>query len=256
MNNDLLVDFDDENVHSDDQNMRFEQQKEEKKILYMKEYNKHTTEFYRNMREKKYNIISHDSFDCDIDYVFQFPFMWDPYTGEITEKDPHGPLYFHPDELIHFFYKRRLKMLWHEPKDENGGFYEGYYGDAVGSGEEINIPGRGIYPELYLFRLPIDDCYLSPDSDLSVITMGPRLTDKDVELIDELAEKYHKNNFQNCYRKKRPSLVKMKKLYDTAISKNPDITKYGVNLDELSDEKISEFKNRANREAVDALIKL
>ena len=74
--------------------------------------------------------------------------------------------------MIRHYYKRRLKLLWNEPKDESGGFYQGYYGDAVGSGEEINIPGRGTHQELYLFRLPIDDCYLPPDSDLSVPTMG------------------------------------------------------------------------------------
>jgi hypothetical protein len=252
MDDDLLVDFDDENVHTQE----VQKNDQNQKILYTKEYNKQTTEFYRNMREKKYNIISHDSFDCDINNIFQFPYMWDPYTGERTEKDPHGSLYFHPDELIHFFYKRRLKMLWHEPKDENGGFFQGYYGDAVGSGEEIEIPGRGIYPELYLFRLPIDDCYLPPDSDLSVITMGPKLTDEEIVLIDELVEKYHKKYYQNCYRKKRPSLVQMKKLYDTAISKNPDLTKYGLKLEEMSDEKILELKNRANREAVDILIQM
>jgi hypothetical protein len=250
MDNDLLVDFD------DDQEQEVSNNVKKSKIYYTNEYNEHTTEFYRNMREKKYNIISHDSFDCDINHIFQFLSMWDPYTGEKTESDPHGPLYFHPDELIHFFYKRRLKLLWNEPKDENGGLYQGYYGDAVGSGEEINIPGRGIYPELYLFRLPIDDCYLPPNSDLSVITMGPKLTDEEVALIDDLAEKYHKNNYQNCYRKKRPSLVQMKKLYDIAISKNPDITKYGISLEKLNDEQIYELKNKANREAVDALIKI
>lgn len=248
----LLVDYDDENSQTEE----IQTNQQNQPILYTTDYNKHTTEFYRNMREKKYNIISHDSFDCNVNQIFQFPSMWDPYTGERTEMDPHGPLYFHPDELIHFFYKRRLKMLWHEPKDENGGFFQGYYCDAVGSGEEINIPGRGIYPELYLFRLPIDDCYLPPDSDLSVITMGPKLTDQEVLYIDELAEKYHKNNYQNCYRKKRPSLVEMKKLYDTAISKNPDLTKYGVNLSQMNDEQIIELKNRANREAVDSLIKM
>jgi hypothetical protein len=208
------------------------------------------------MREKKYNIISHDAFECKIEHTFAFPFMWDPYTGERCGKDPHGSLHFHPDDLIHFFYKRRLKMLWNEPKDENGGFFEGYYGDAVGSGYDIKIEGRGIYPELYLFRLPIDDCYLPKDSDLSIISMGPKLTEEDIVLIDELAEKYHKNNYQMCFRKQRPSLVKMKKFYDTAISNNPDITKLSEYSNNLNKEKIDELKSRVNREAVEELKKM
>jgi hypothetical protein len=225
MNCDLLIDFDEEEIHI------------EKPIInYDKKYNEYTTKLYRNMRELKYNVISHNTFDCDINTIFKFHHMWDPYTGERTEIDPFGPLCFHPDELIHFFYTRRLKMLWNEPKDEQGGFYEGYYGDAVGSGEEINIPGRGIHPELYLFRLPIDDCYLPPDNDLSIITMGPKLTDEEIMIIEKLANKYHLNNYQNWYKKKRPSLSKIKKLYDVAISNK-------------SDEK-------SNREAINGLIQM
>ncbi len=240
------VDFDDSDITNKDVVI------DEKK--YDKEYNSDTTEFYKNMREKKYNIISHDVFNCNTEHVFKFKEMWDPYTGERIGDDPFGSLYFHPDELIRFYYKRRLKTLWTDQKDETGGVYEGYYGDGVGSGEEINIPGRGIYPELYLFRLPIDDCYLAPNTDRSIITMGPKLTDEEVKLIDELAEKYHKDNYRNSFGKKRPSLYKMKLLYDTAISKHPDISKYCVDEKNMSKTELEELRNRANRDAVNELI--
>jgi hypothetical protein len=189
---------------------------------YSQEYDEQTTEFYKNMRVNKYNVINHDIFSYDINRAFQFEHMWDPYTGEIKEKDIFGPLCFDPDELIHFYYKRRLKLLWNESKDEAGGFYEGFYGDAVGSGENINIPGRGLHPELYLFRLPIDDCYLPKDSDLSIITMGPKLSQENIKHIDFLAETYHTKNYYNNHRKQRPTLQKIMELYNIAIDNRID----------------------------------
>lgn len=225
------------------------------KSLYDKEYDIQTTGWYKNMREKKYNIFTHELLDFDDRGSFKFHQTWDPITGERLENDPYGPLYFHPDDLIRFFYKRRLKMLWNEPKDDSNGYYEGYYGEAVGSGENIEAKGagiKGICPELYLFRLPIDDCYLSPDSNKSIISMGPKLTNEEVREIDELAVKYHKNNYYECFGKKRPSLVQIKKMYDQSISKYPDI----LNSDDtnvLSYEQKQNLKDKINREAVDIL---
>lgn len=208
----LFIDFDECNAEEQTQIQEIK--------LYDKKYDVQTIEFYKNMREKKYNIISHDKFNYEPEQAFKFEYMWDPYTGERKEKDIFGALYFDPDELIHFFYKRRLNLLWNEPKDENGGYYQGYFGNALGSGHDILIKGRGLHPELYLFRLPIDDCYLEEDCDLSIITMGPKLTDQEIEHIDFLAETYHKKNYYDTYRKKRPSLKKMKELYDMAINAN------------------------------------
>ena len=245
---DLLVEFEDEQTTVE-------------LPKYKNEYNKHTIEFYKTLREKKYNVISHDSFDCNLNNIFQYDDMWDPYTGEkINEKDPFGGLCFHPDDLIHFYHKRRLKLLWNEPKDivggPNAGYYEGYYGDGLGSGENIYIPGRGDHIELYLFRLPVDDCYLPPDSDLSIITMGPKLTNDEIKQIDELAEKHHPYNYQYGYGKKRPSLAQMKKMYDTAISKTPDLSKFSVDENELDNEELMNYRARANREAVEELKKM
>jgi hypothetical protein len=229
-----------------------EETNKKEKLDYKIVYNDQT-EFYKTMRLKKYNVISHDAFDCNEEHLFKFNQMWDPYTGERLENDPFGSLYFHPDDLIYFYYKRRLKMLWYEPNDEiHGGYYQGYYGDAVGSGQTINIPGRGIYPELYLFRLPIDDCYMLPDSDLSIITMGPILTNDEVYAIDMLANTYHSNNYESLYGKKRPSLFKMKLLYDNAISQNPNLGEYDLGLKK---QEMIDLKNKLNRESVDALVK-
>jgi len=186
--------------------------------------------------------------ELDDDCAFKFDYMWDPYTGQRTEKDPFGPLYFDPDSLIHYYYINRLKNLWTEPVDENGGYYEGYYDMLVGSGDNINIIGRGECPEKYLFRIPIIDCYLEKDYNKSIITMGPKLTDNEVMMIDELAKK-SPNNYKLMFKKNRPSLYEMKKLYDQAISSNP-IIKHN---DFASVDAIKSLKYKANCNAVDKL---
>ena len=232
-----------------------------KKNLYEKNYDETTTKFYRTLRENKINAIMQDNSGFYPEKSFMFFDQWDPYTGTRTNKDPYGPLYFHPDDLIRYFYTKRLNMLWIDQKNENHGHYiQGYYGDAVGSGEDILITGRGIYPESYLFRLPIFDCYLENDSDMSLITMGPKLTNEELQKIDEIAENIYKNNYQVLYKKKRPSLAKMKEYYDQAISTEPiisNVPEYVALKDKkLTDEKLIEFRNKANRIAVESLKKM
>jgi hypothetical protein len=226
--------------------------------LYDKEYDTQTIDWYKNMREKKYNIFTHDALNFNENEAFKFSQMWDPFTGERLGDDPHGPLCFHPDDLIRFFYKRRLKMLWNEAKNDENGGYQGYYGEAVGSGENIEIKGsgiKGICPELYLFRLPIDDCYLLPNCNKSIINISPKLNDKDIAQIDFLANTYHNLYYKKTFNKERPSLTTMKKLYDQAISKNPDISMYVKNkkISSFTSDQIDEFKNKANRDAVEKL---
>lgn len=261
MDDSLLIDFEEDNSFINYTTNNETINKET--IKYKQEYDEYTTQLYKNMREKKYNVISHDSFNCDFDRIFQYHHMWDPYTGHKNDIDPFGPLCFHPDELINWFYTRRKKMLWIEQVNithgPESGLYEGYYGDGLGSGENIHIVSRGEFPELYLFRLPIDDCYLPPDFDRSIITMGPRLTDEEIKNIEELAEKYHNSNYTNLYGKKRPSIVLMKQLYDIAISKTPNITPYleeNEKENSLSSERLAELRGRANREAVNQLVRL
>lgn len=226
-----------------------------KKNLYDKDYNETTTKFYRSLRESQLDVIMQDNTGFDPEKSFKFMYKWDPYTGETTGEDPYGPLYFHPDNLIFYFYMKRLNMLWQDQEDENGGMYQGYYGEAVGAGDNLTIISRGMYPERYLFRLPITNCYLEKDSDMSIITMGPRLTDKDVELIDYIAETTYKNNYKERYGKRRPSMRLMKSLYDQAISKTPDLTKLkGYNLNKkYTEAELVNFRNKANRVAVDML---
>lgn len=220
-----------------------------------KKYDETTMQFYRVLRKNKYNVISQEKIDHM--KAFEFKYQWDPYTGEILYDDPYGSLYFHPDDLIRYFDLNKLNGLWNEAKDETGGYYQGYYGEHVGCGYDMEIVGRGAYKELYLFRLPITDCYLTPDHSLSIPTMGPVLTDEDVKKIDELAEKYYKDNYIKTYRKKRPSLLKMKYYYDQAISKNPDIS-LAAHAKKQNDkiENDEKTRNMANRVAVDMLKKM
>lgn len=193
-----FVDFDDENIEAN------------KKI----QYDEMTENFYNTMRQRKLDIITHENIEEE--YVFKFYDTWDPYTGERLDKDPNGPLYFKPDELIRHFYVKRLKNLWVDGKhDDSENDYEGYYDDGVGAGKNMYVVGRGHHPELYLMRLPVIDCYVPKDSDMSLITMGPLLTDNEIKEIDKKAQ-YYKNEYLKKYNKKLPNLYQIKMLYDFA----------------------------------------
>jgi hypothetical protein len=222
----------------------------EEVIGYKSDFEERTTEYYKTLRFRKMDPIS--NIDLNENNSFKFPYMWDPYTGERKEKDPYGPLYFDPDALIHYYYLNRLKNLWNEPVDENGGFYEGYYDMLVGIGDNINIVARGECPEKYLFRIPIIDCYLEKDYNKSFITMGPILSDEEAKLIDEIAKK-NNNNYKLMFKKNRPSIYDMKKQYDIAISKNPDINQLKDKNKNYTDEELNELKYKASCNAVDKL---
>ena len=49
--------------------------------------------------------------------------------------------------------------------------------------------GRGKHPEMYLFILPIIDCYLEEGFNMMEVTMGPILTDKEVKKNKYIIEK-------------------------------------------------------------------
>jgi hypothetical protein len=195
--------------------------------LYKKdghEYDDTTTEYYRVMRNRKINVIMQDDVDYYPEKSFKFADRWDPYTGERILgkdgqyiKDPYGPLYFHPDDLIYYYYIKRLDKLWCEPKDEAGGYFQGWYDDGVGSGKDMFLTSRGSYKELYLFRLPVHDCYLPPNHDMSIITMGPELTIEEIQEIENIAEIHYANNYKTKYGKLRPSLKQIFYLYNQAI---------------------------------------
>jgi hypothetical protein len=189
------------------------------KKQYENIYDDTTYVYYKSHRVKKTDPITFDILKSESS--FRFHDMWDPNTGYRTINDPFGPLCFHPMNLLQHFYHSRLNGLWIEPNDG----YEGYYGDVVGAGEDI-ILSRGIYPERYLFRLPVPNCYLKKGSNMSIITMGPKLTNREICEIDRLINKYWSNHilYDTIYTK-IGSLYKLKCYYDVAISMDP------VNMD-------------------------
>lgn len=208
-----------------------------KKHKYEENFDSNTTSYYVGTRITKMDPITFDNYNNNF---FKFSEMWDPYTGERKEVDPHGPLCFNPCNLIKFFHLRRLDGLWKKESNDNTGIYQGYYDDAVGAGENIEIKGRGMFPERYLFRLPIYDCYLTDDHNSNFITMGPVLTENEIIKIDELAKLLDNTtlSYKNLHGTERPSLHKIMMLYKQAIANDiPD-------------------KDKKNREAVDALKKI
>ncbi len=241
--------FDEPEVSFEDIIIVKEIKQEEKKPKV--EYNKETLERYRVYRLRKFDPIAW--FEVDDEYSFKFYHMWDPYTGERKEPDENGPLCFDPDVLIWHYLSRILNKLWVQPSDESGGYYEGYYDDGAGAGEDFYLPSRGHHPEWYLFRLPITNCYLTKDHNNQFITFGPKLTDDEILEIDRLAKK-RPNNFKETFGRNRPSLMEMKTLYDQAISKTPTLDE-PVPKD-ISPEDLQNLYNRANRLAIDKLVKI
>lgn len=223
--------------------------KDGKKILY----DSTTVDYYVTMRKRKIDPIT--SYELDPDYAFEFPYEWDPYTGERKDRDPFGSLWFDPNALIYNFYVSRLRLLWKDAADETTGFYQGYYDSGLGAGDDLFIASRGTYPELYTFRLPIIDCYLTNDHSRAIPTMGPKLTDEEIKQIEILANKTSNDTYKKLYKRNRPSVTKMKYLYDQALDKTPDISMF-VDIEtasKLSETKLNEFRSKANMYAVEQL---
>ena len=192
------------------------------KTKYDKEYDIHTITYYRILRKNKINAMapSTENIIYSPEKSFMFEYIWDPITGEKTNiKDPYGPLYFFPDELINYFYRKRLTGLWIDQTE----YFSGGYDYAVGAGENLSQNEYSDKRQDYVFRLPIVNCYLLQNTNLSTITMGPKLTLEEVSNIYNLAEKYYPLNYKNMYNTKRPDLIKMYKYYINAISKTPEL---------------------------------
>lgn len=189
-------------------NKRIKKKKE--KNLYSKQYNEHTM-VMRAYRKTKCCVVCYRTYNTPDSpkYLFQYEYMWDPYTGEQLEKDPYGPLVYCPECISQsIFYRKNTAELYIPPHGE----FQERYGDALGAGHDFSNVERGNdHPEWNIFRINIPTMYLEPDADLSLITMGPVLTDDDVRQIDE---HLHQQNPSLKF-----SLVQMKKLYDTAVSK-------------------------------------
>jgi hypothetical protein len=228
------------------------------KSRYNEEYNDDTASYYKSLRLAKMDPVSSITFDeSDEHKAFKFHYMWDPFTGEKLKKksefikDPYGPIYFNPVTLIKYFYENRLNKLWVVPADENDGYYQGYYGCAVGAGEKFYIAGRGYHPEWNIFRLPIPDCYLTNDHNNQFITMGPLLTYDEICKIHSLADKYWSRYYSKEYKSPMPSLLDIYKNYNKAISLSP------IDLDDLENvptDKRKQLLDTENRNAVNLLV--
>jgi hypothetical protein len=193
---------------------------------YTHDFDDTTTSYYKSYRLNKMDPITDEILQDDS--CFKFRYMWNPYTGERLGEDPFGPLCFNPINLLRHFYLMRLNKLWVD--GEEG--YEGYFSGGVGSGPNLDDPSRGMFPECYLFRLPIQNCYLNKNHNLSIITMGPLLTLREICELDRLIVKYwSRGTFYKKYYKKIGSLYKLKCYYDIALAKNPiDMDLSGIDV--------------------------
>ncbi|AYV80026.1 MAG: hypothetical protein Gaeavirus6_1, partial [Gaeavirus sp.] len=174
-------------------------------------YDKTTTEYYGLMRKNKIDPIMHDEIPEDL--IFEFKDKWNPLTGQRESTDASGPLCFNALNLYEYYFINRLNGLWTSSTSE----YEGFYGDSIGRGQDIKINAVVSCPERYLYRLPIIDCYLKKNHNHSIITMGPKLLDDEIALIDELVSNHVGSD--------RPTLKVLKELYDSALDSEPDLSK-------------------------------
>jgi hypothetical protein len=207
-------------------------------------YDKTTTEFYRIKRLFNIDPILDEKIPENL--IFKFSNKWDPLTGNRNGIDEIGPLCFNAFNLYKFYIKNRFNGLWTPPYNDNTGFYQGCYGDCLGAGISINIDNRGCFPEKYLFRLPIVDCYLNPNHNFSIVTMGPILSDLEITEIDNII-------LNNILHKNLPKLSTIKKWYDKAICDNPDINKLKKKYNLTSDRDV---KDKYNRKYVDKLVNI
>lgn len=196
-----------------------------------------TTEKYRIMRLCKIDPIMNEEVPEHL--MFKFKYKWNPITGIREEIDEYGPLCFDAWNLYQYYYINRCNGLWIPPTNN----FQGYYGDLVGCGNDIYINGK-YCPEKYLFRLPIIDCYLKKSHNHSLITMGPKLTDEEIQQIDTLTLKLRKNG---------PSLKMLKEYYDQSLNISPDITELKRNYSCTTE---MELKDKYNRIYVDKLVNM
>jgi hypothetical protein len=200
-------------------------------------YNETTTEQYRTMRLYKIDPIMNEPIPNHL--IFEFKYKWDPITGHRKEIDNLGPLCFNAWNLYQYYYSNRFNGLWNPPVQQ----FQGYYGDLINCGKDMFINGRPC-PEKYLYRLPIIDCYLKKSHNYSIITMGPILTDEEIDFIDIIISNYRKN---------KPTLKTLKEYYDQALNNSPDISELKKLNSSMTDKELGE---KYNRNYVDKLVKI
>lgn len=171
-----------------------------------------TTEHYRVKRLYRIDPLTDNVVPDNL--AFEFRHKWNPVTGERDGIDEIGPLVFDAVNLYNYYFVNRYKGLWYPAE---GGF-QARYGDCLGKTNQIVDKGT-IHPERYLFRLPIIDCYLSPsDNGYSLITMGPELTDEEIDAIDKVVCSHHPLHSSENF----VPLKEIKRYYDLALVKRPN----------------------------------
>lgn len=208
-----------------------------KKIKSNDDYDDTTTEKYRTMRLYKIDPIMNEEIPSYL--IFEFKHKWDPITGNKKEIDEMGPLCFNAWNLYQYFYQNRFNGIWYPPKEH----FQGYYGDLLGCGVDMIVNGKPC-SEKYLYRLPIIDCYLKKSHNHSIITMGPKLTDEEIDYIDIII---------GNLRKSRPTLKTLKEYYDQSLNNSPDISELKKTNSNLND---IELKEKYNRNYVDKLVNM
>lgn len=222
--------------------------KEECVNTYLR-YNFNTRETLRMKRLSRRDIFNDELIQPE--ERFEYFDIWDAYTGKKTGKhDEFGPLCFNGFELCYFYYINRLNGIWNKPEGE----YDGYYGELLGSGININIVSRGCYPERYLLRLPVIDCYVPEDAKHSHITMGPMLTNDEINKLDDILD-YNYKNFNKIICNSARPMAKIKFHYDEALNSNPDEFDliYSDFVDEYPELEKKDIIEKYNRYHVDIL---
>lgn len=211
-------------------------------------YDKTTSEMYRIKRLYKIDPLT----DLEIpqELIFEFKHKWNPYNGKREEHDNIGALCFNALNLYDYYYINRYKGLWTPPQDG----FQGIYGDMVGSGKSGNVKSRGSYPERYLFRLPIIDCYLPPTHNMSIVTMGPELEECEITQIDLIVTKSHSKKSNSRF----ASLKTLKHYYDCALEISPDPESSEIKELKSKYPNLSpnEINTKYNRYYVDKLVNL
>jgi hypothetical protein len=203
----------------------------------IKKYDKVTTETYCVKRRLEKCAITGDNIieSCK----FKFKYMWNPLNGERICIDRVGPLYFNVITLYNHYFNNRFTGLWtpstYDPVSKQS--YEGYYGDLVGAGKNIKINSRGYHPDKYLFRLPIQDCYLYEDHNHSIVTMGPLLTDEEISEIDVLLLKLPQQYKLQYKLQSSITLTALKAMYDNALEENPSSEKISTWVNNIYNNK-------------------
>ena len=80
--------------------------------------------------------------------------------------------------------------------------------------------------------------------------MGPKLTDQEIKEIYKLSKRYGAS-YRKTYGYRRPNLIKMKRLYEQAISKNQHLD--DVIGDSIPIEELKQIKYNLNIKAVNRL---